>query len=126
METLYYPDEIRIEKADIPEVDVSDRELKMAFSLIEMLQEPFDPEKYHDDYRQALMQVIEAKLDGQELAEVATPMPANVTDLMGALKASVEAQKKKRAEADEVEERNAAPTRAKAAPAKRSRRYAQR
>jgi DNA end-binding protein Ku len=113
METLYYPDEIRIEKADIPEVDVSERELQMAFTLIEMLQEPFDPERYHDDYRQALMQLIEAKLEGQELAEVAAPVPANVTDLMSALKASVEAQKKKRTEAEEGED-EAAPRQRKA------------
>jgi DNA end-binding protein Ku len=115
METLFYPDEIRIEKAEIPEVDVNDRELKMAFTLIEMLQEPFDPEKYHDDYRQALMQLIEAKLEGQELAEVATPMPANVTDLMSALKASVEAQKKKRSESEAEEEAAPRRRRAKAA-----------
>ncbi len=103
LETLFYPDEIRIEKAEIPEVDVSERELQMAFTLIEMLQEPFQPEKYHDDYRQALMQLIEAKLEGQELVEAATPVPANVTDLMSALKASVEAQKKKRTESEEEE-----------------------
>jgi len=113
METLFYPDEIRIEKADIPEVEVSERELQMAFTLIEMLQEPFEPEKYHDDYRQALMQLIEAKLEGQELAEVAAPVPANVTDLMSALKASVEAQKKKRVEAEEGED-EAAPRQRKA------------
>lgn len=112
METLFYPDEIRIEKTEVPEVDVSERELQMAFTLIEMLHEPFEPEKYHDEYRQALMQLIEAKLEGQELAEVATPVPANVTDLMSALKASVEAQKKKRAVEEQGEEE--APRRRKA------------
>jgi DNA end-binding protein Ku len=112
METLFYPDEIRIEKTEAPEVDVSERELQMAFTLIEMLHEPFEPGKYHDEYRQALMQLIEAKLEGQELAEVATPVPANVTDLMSALKASVEAQKKKRAVEEQGEEE--APRRRKA------------
>jgi len=112
LETLYYPDEIRIEKSEVPEVDVSERELQMAFTLIDMLQEPFDPEKYHDEYREALMKLIEAKLEGQELAEAPAPVPAKVTDLMSALKASVEAQKKKRAEAEEEEPRR---RRAKAA-----------
>lgn len=116
LETLHYPDEIRIEKSEIPEVDVSERELQMALTLIEMLQEPFEPEKYHDEYRNALMQLIEAKLEGQELEDVVAPAPAKVTDLMAALKASVEAQKKKRAEAEEGEEEEERPRRrAKAA-----------
>ena len=85
-------------------------------ALLDVAVEPFDPEKYHDEYRQALMQLIEAKLEGQELEEVAAPKAAKVTDLMAALKASVEAQKKKRAEADEGEEEEERPRRrAKAA-----------
>ena len=115
LETLFYPDEIRIEKSDVPEVDVSERELQMALTLIEMLHEPFDPGRFHDEYRQALMQVIEAKLEGQELEDVAAPRPAKVTDLMAALKASVEAQKKKRVEAEEAEEEEPPRRRAKAA-----------
>ncbi|TMB98420.1 MAG: Ku protein [Chloroflexi bacterium] len=99
LETLYYPDEIRIEKeTGVPEVDVSKRELDMAFTLIDLLHEPFEPDKYKDQYREALMQVIEAKLEGEELAEVTAPAPARVTDLMSALKASVEAAKKRREE----------------------------
>src|SRR3990172_6384653 len=70
LETLYYPDEIRVERGvELPEVEVSDRELEMAATLIDLLQEPYDPEKYHDDYRAALMQIIEAKLEGQEIVE---------------------------------------------------------
>ena len=69
LETLYYPDEIRIEKeTGVPEVDVSKRELDMAFTLIDLLHEPFEPDKYKDQYREALMQVIDAKLEGEELA----------------------------------------------------------
>src|SRR4051794_26327417 len=62
LETLYYPDEIRT--ADLqaaPDVMVSQPELNMALSLVEMLEEPFDPKKYHDEYRSALLQVIQAK-----------------------------------------------------------------
>ena len=102
LETLYYPDEIRVERGvELPEVEVSDRELEMAATLIDLLQEPFDPEKYHDDYRAALMQIIEAKLEGQEFVEAAQPVPANVTDLMTALKASVEEAKKRRASGEQ-------------------------
>jgi DNA end-binding protein Ku len=110
METLYYPDEIRIHKGtEIPEVDVSDRELEMAFTLIELLHEPFEPEKFKDEYREALMQVIDAKLEGAEMA-VVTPKPAKVTDLMTALKASVAAAKKSRNE-DEDEAKEPTPIR---------------
>ena len=88
------PDEIRVERGvPLPEVEVSDRELDMAFKLIELLSEDFNPGQYHDTYRQALLEVIEAKLQGQELVEAPTEAPAKVTDLMAALRASVEAAK---------------------------------
>jgi DNA end-binding protein Ku len=104
LETLFYPDEIRVQKeSDIPQVDVSDRELDMAFTLIDLLHEPFEPDKFKDEYREALMQLIDAKLEGEELA-VATPQPAKVTDLMSALKASVAAAKKRRDGGGEEEE----------------------
>lgn len=95
LETLYYPDEIRT--ADLPaepEVLVSPQELTMALTLVEMLEEPFDPKKYHDEYRVALMEMIEAKATGQEVvATPEAPLPKTV-DLMAALKASLEAAKK--------------------------------
>ena len=105
LETLFYPDEIRVQRGtELPEIEVSDRELDMAFTLIDLLHEPFAPEQFKDDYREALMQLIDAKLEGQELVSVA-PQPAKVTDLMTALKASVAAAKKKRsAEEQEAEE----------------------
>lgn len=101
LETLYYPDEIRVEKGEAPEIEVSERELDMAFSLIDLLTEPFDPEKYHDEYRTALVEIIEAKLQGQEIVEQ-IPLPeTKVIDLMAALKASVDAAKKRKDEAPE-------------------------
>ncbi len=91
LETLYYPDEIRDPGEAAAVEEISDQEMEMARALIEMLEEPFDPEKYHDEYREALMTIIEAKLEGQEVAtpEAAAPQPA--VDLMAALRASVEA-----------------------------------
>ena len=95
LETLYYPDEIRTAELEpTPEVLVSPAELNMALSLVEMLEEPFEPQKYHDGYREALLEMIEAKANGQEvLATPETPLPQTV-DLMAALKASLEAAKK--------------------------------
>jgi DNA end-binding protein Ku len=117
LETLYYPDEIRT--ADLPaapEVLVSQPELAMALSLVEMLEEPFDPKKYHDEYRSALLEVIEAKRNGDELvAQPETPLPQTV-DLMAALKASLEAARKGRG-APEAEPAAAA----SATPARKSR-----
>jgi len=95
LETLYYPDEIRT--ADLPgspDVLVSPQELTMALTLVEMLEEPFEPGKYHDEYRVALLEMIEAKANGQEVvATPEAPLPKTV-DLMAALKASLEAAKK--------------------------------
>jgi DNA end-binding protein Ku len=99
LETLYYPDEIRVERGtEVPAVQVSDRELEMASTLIDLLADSFEPEKYQDEYRRALMEIIEAKLQGEEFVEAPAPAPAKVTDLMAALKASVEAAKKRRGE----------------------------
>lgn len=101
METLYYPDEIRSE----PEIDVSDvklsaQELKMAHSLIEMLQAPFEPAEYHDEYRDALMARITAKLEGGEIVSAEEQAPAaQPVDLMAALRASIEATQQRKASA---------------------------
>lgn len=96
LETLYYPDEIRKpEETKVDKVKVDDKELKMAESLIELLEEDFDPSKYHDQYREALLERIEAKQHGGELVEqpVAEVEP-QVYNLMDALKASLEAAQK--------------------------------
>lgn len=101
LETLFYPDEIReAPEVKAEDVEVGEKELKMASSLIDMLQEPFDPAKYTDKYREALMEVIEAKLQGGEVKTVpAATDDGHVIDLMEALRASVEAAKKERAKA---------------------------
>ena len=94
LETLFYPDEIRVEKeAGQPAVKVSDKELQMAFSLIELMTGDFEPQSYHDEYRQALTDIIQAKLSGGEIVEAPAAPRGKVVDLMAALKASVEAAK---------------------------------
>src|SRR5215212_2321 len=95
LETLYYPDEIRTERgADLSTVKVSDRELEMAFTLIDIFRKPFDPSEYHDHYREALAELIEAKLEGKQVVKAPTPRDTRVLDLADALKRSVEAARK--------------------------------
>ncbi|HEV8178080.1 MAG TPA: Ku protein [Gemmatimonadales bacterium] len=100
METLYYPDEIRQERGiDLDRVKVSEREMEMAFTLIELLKKPFDPSEYRDHYREALAELIEAKLDGKQVVTAPPARDARVIDLAEALKRSVEAAKKGRSKA---------------------------
>ncbi len=93
--TLHWPDEIRSTRdLDLPaeEFEFKPAELKMAEQLVETMTEAFDPSKYKDEYREALLKVIEAKVQG---VEIATPEPveesANLVDLMKLLEASVKA-----------------------------------
>ncbi|MGW4472416.1 non-homologous end joining protein Ku [Nonomuraea sp. NPDC004354] len=100
LETMLWPDEIR--KTDFgfleEDVDVRPQELKMAESLIATMVADFDPGEYRDAYREALQQVIEAKVAGKEV--IAAPEGEEeagpAVDLMAALRASVEAAKKER------------------------------
>ncbi|WP_158737404.1 Ku protein [Alteribacillus sp. YIM 98480] len=99
METLHYPDEIR-NAADVPNVpeaeNVEEKELETAKLLIDQLTAAFKPEKYEDEYRQKLLNLIEAKENGEEVVESKEePRKDNVTDLMEALQASVDKNKKK-------------------------------
>ena len=66
----------------------------MAGSLVEALTEPFDPSKYHDNYREAVLELIESKTEGREVVEPEGAEPRKVTDLMAALRASVESARK--------------------------------
>ncbi|GAA4208409.1 Ku protein [Microbispora amethystogenes] len=113
LETMLWPDEIR--EADFgfleEDVPVRPQELKMAESLIDTMVADFDPAEYTDAYREALQEVIEAKVAGREI--VAPEAPAEqgpAVDLMAALRASVEAAKRERqgAEAAKPQERTAA------------------
>ncbi|SFK71075.1 DNA end-binding protein Ku [Paenibacillus sp. 1_12] len=96
METIFYPDEIRtIEQVpNLPDqIQVNDKELTMAKMLIEQLTSPFEPEKYKDDYRAALMDAIQHKIAGEEVKIAPEQQRTNVIDLMSALQASLEAVK---------------------------------
>lgn len=98
METIHYPDEVR-NAHDVPSIpsgeNVSKKELDTAILLIDQLTTEFQPEKYKDDYRTALLELIEAKRTGQEtVTATVKETPSNVTDLMAALQASIDRTKK--------------------------------
>lgn len=99
METMKYPDEVRA-KSEVPgveaEVAVSDRELSMATQLVQEMTAPFEPEKYTDEYRKALLEVIEARIQGQEPEQIDVQPAQGVVDLMESLKASLDAIEKDR------------------------------
>lgn len=89
MSTLYYPDELRVDfEKPLPNVEVSEPELKMAEALIDMLTTKFDPAQYKDEYREQLMGMIQAKLEGKEVVTSPEAAP-QVMDLMEALRASL-------------------------------------
>jgi DNA end-binding protein Ku len=117
METMIWPDEVRTPDFPFLEEDVTVRpqELTMAESLIESMAGDFDPGQYHDEYREALQQVVEAKVEGREIVEPQGETVAQggaVVDLMAALRESVAAAKRSRGE--EPTEISAAPSRAAA------------
>jgi DNA end-binding protein Ku len=76
-------------------MNVNERELTMAKMLIEQLSTPFDPTKYTDDYRVALLDAIQRKMTGEGPDVITAPAAerTNVIDLMAALQASLEAVK---------------------------------
>jgi DNA end-binding protein Ku len=101
LETMVWPDEVRTPDFGFldEEISVRPQELAMAESLIESMAGDFDPAQYSDEYREALQQVIQAKIEGREVVEPAeadTEQPAGVVDLMAALRASVERAKQGR------------------------------
>ncbi|GFN23805.1 MAG: Ku protein [Thermoanaerobacteraceae bacterium] len=93
LNTMIYPEELRSvgELAELKyEVRLETKEVEMAVTLINTLTAEFRPEKYTDEYRQALRKLVEAKIAGQEVEVPARPEAHKVVDLMEALKASIE------------------------------------
>jgi DNA end-binding protein Ku len=99
METMLFADEVvpTDDIDDLPEASelkVSDREVKMAQQLIDSLSSDFEPDKYRDEYREKVLELIERKASGEEIAvQPEAPEPKKVPDLMAALEASLAAVK---------------------------------
>jgi DNA end-binding protein Ku len=127
LHTMYYRSEIRA--ADEYKTDpsqIKEKELALARTLVETLAADFEPQKYHDTYKENLEKMIQAKVEGHKVVETPTPHIAPVIDIMDALRKSLEARKPvKRAEGatSEAEEETAAaaaPTRRKRSGQKRA------
>ena len=122
MATLVFADEVvspstldELGDADVP---VTERELKVARQLIEMLSGPFVATDYRDDYREAVLALIERKVAGEQIAVAPpAPPPAAAPDLMAALQASVEAVGKYNARWDGEDAAAAGAPKPKRAPA---------
>ena len=96
--TMFYQDEIRqVDEFRTDTSLVKDKELDMAKMLISSLEAEFEPQKYHDGYRENLRQMIEAKIEGKKVVETPEPHIAPVIDIMEALKKSL-AEKRKPAQ----------------------------
>jgi DNA end-binding protein Ku len=98
METMLFADEV-VDATSLDEIPVEDgkatkQELEMAQQLIASLSTDFDPEKYQDEYRERVLDLIERKAQGEEIAVQPAPEePAKVPDLMAALEESIKAVK---------------------------------
>ncbi|GAA2062920.1 Ku protein [Polymorphospora rubra] len=119
LNTMLWPDEIRKPSFGFLDDDIQVRppELAMASSLIDSMAGDFEPDAFTDDYRAALQEVIDAKVEGREVVqpEEVEEAPAAAVDLMAALRASVERARVARGEPAEE-----APAAAKKAPAKKA------
>lgn len=93
LETIYYPDEVRDTKqvpGIVENVNVNEAELNMATQLIDTLTHEFVPEKYKNEYREKLKELITKKAEGDEIVAAPEAQKTNVIDLMQALQASLQ------------------------------------
>jgi len=100
LSTLYWPDEVRdLGELELPEAefDFKPAERQMAQSLVQAMTGDFDASRFRDEYREALMGVIQAKVEGQPVeAPKQQVEPSKLTDLMAVLEASVAAARQSR------------------------------
>lgn len=87
-ETLLFADEVKNAPKEVAQSEISDAELQMAKTLIRTMVKVFEPERYKDEYRERLWQVIQAKIQGKEIVAPKETI-VNVVDLMEALKQSL-------------------------------------
>jgi DNA end-binding protein Ku len=124
MQTLLWPDEVRAAKLDFLDEDVTVRsqELTMAESYISALSADFDPGEFSDHYREALEEVIEAKVAGREIVtpEEQPESSGQVVDLMEALRRSVAEAKSRRGETGGATAAGPAASKTAKAPAKKA------
>ena len=126
LQTLLWPDEVREADFAVLDEDISLRpqEVTMAESLVESLAADFDPSQFEDEYKIAMEQLVEAKLDGTDATELLRPDTdetgdeADVVDLVAALRASVEKAKSGRTDSSQTKQSDEKPAAKKSAAAK--------
>ena len=107
---MYYTHEVRrVEEFRTDISLVKEKEGELARMLVESLAAPFEPEKYHDAYRDNLQALIEAKVKGQEVVAPPPKEPSKIVDIMEALKQSLAIAKKPAASETELTEQPAKP-----------------
>lgn len=89
LNTLFFEEEVKKNPSDKINGEVKEAELKMAKSIIEAMTAPFEPEKYHDEYRKRLEEAIEQKIAGKEIVAPTEKKNNNAASLMEALQASL-------------------------------------
>ncbi len=125
IETMRYADEVVSRDNLVPDdgdIDLTERELAMARQLVESLaSDHFEPEKYHDQYREQVLDLIERKAAGESItAEPTAEPPAKVLDLVAALEASLAKAQNAKERHPSVAAAQPAEAAAKKAPAKKA------
>lgn len=122
LQTMMWPDEVRVPDFSVEVGEVKDAEVKMAQMLIETLSGDFDSADFEDDYAEAVESVVKAKIEGGEVkrTETSAKTGGEVVDLLAALQRSVEAAKSSRGEDTTPAKEPAKTTAKKAAPARKT------
>lgn len=89
IETMFFADEIKEMPKDIAHPDLTEPEMNMAKTLVNSMVQNFNPEQYHNEYQKRLREIIEAKINGEEITAAPEERPSNVIDLMEALQKSL-------------------------------------
>lgn len=89
VETMFFADEVKEIPKEAVHSDLSQPELDMAKMLINSMNQKFNPALYHDEYQKRLREIIEAKINGQEIVQTPADQPNNIINLMDALQASL-------------------------------------
>ncbi len=129
LQTMMWPDEIRVPDFSVDAGEVKDAEVKMATMLVETLAGDFDAAEFEDDYAGAVTALVKTKIEGGELTRTPTSTKSSgeVVDLLAALQRSVDAAKSSRGGSPSAEspdpsgsEKTATPRTTKKAPAKKA------
>lgn len=92
--TMFYEDEIKDLPKGYNKPEISEAELTMAKTLVSSMDTPFNPSEYKDEYQVKLRELLETKIAGKEIVSPKQETPNNIINLMDALKASIEQNKK--------------------------------